>query len=53
MDVRGKLHTLAALPLVKELQYQLERRLGGPKSQSRCCGEEKNLYPCQELNPDL
>jgi hypothetical protein len=27
------------------LHYPLDRRLGGPQSQSGCCGEEKNLLP--------
>jgi hypothetical protein len=41
----------AALSPAKELRYPLDRRLGGPQSRSARCGEEKNLLPCQELNP--
>jgi hypothetical protein len=33
------------LPLGKEPQYPLDRRLGGPQSQSGRCGEEKILDP--------
>jgi hypothetical protein len=32
-------------------KYPLDRRMGGPQL-IWCCGEEKNLYLCQELNPD-
>jgi hypothetical protein len=38
-------YALAALPLGKELLVPLDRRLGGPHSQSVRCGEEKILPP--------
>jgi hypothetical protein len=31
--------------------YPLDRRLGGPESQSECGGEEKNSQPLLELKP--
>jgi hypothetical protein len=33
-------------PAGKRLRYVLFRRLGGPKSRSGRCGEEKNLWSC-------
>jgi hypothetical protein len=30
----------------------LDRRLGGPQNCSECCGEEKNVIPWSELNPN-
>jgi len=32
-------------------QYPLDRRLGGPQSQSGRGGEEKNPSPCRKQNP--
>jgi len=32
-------------PQGKSPWYPLDRRLGGPQSQSRCSGEEKNSQP--------
>jgi len=34
MEVSGQLHAMAALPPGKEFWYPLDRRLGGPQSQS-------------------
>jgi hypothetical protein len=33
------------------LDTTLNRRLGGLQCQSGHSGEQKNLFPCQELNP--
>jgi hypothetical protein len=30
----------------------LDRRLDGPQNQSRRCGEEINLFPLPEIEPD-
>jgi hypothetical protein len=51
MEVSGQLHALAALPVRKNLWYPLNRRLGGPHSQSGHFEEEKNFLPYQESNP--
>jgi hypothetical protein len=42
MEVSGHVHAPAALPQGKRLQYQLDRRLGGPQSRFERGGEEKN-----------
>jgi hypothetical protein len=42
MEVSDQHHAPAALPPGKEPQYPLDRRLGGPQSQSGHGGEEKN-----------
>jgi len=39
--VNGQLHALIALSLVKEMQYLLDRRVGGPQNQSGHGGEEE------------
>jgi hypothetical protein len=44
MEESGLLHALVGLPLVKEPQYPLDRRLGGPQSWSEHGGEEKNPF---------
>jgi hypothetical protein len=49
MEVSGQLHAPATLPLGKS--YPSARRLGGPQSQSGCCGEEKNLAPAGNRTP--
>jgi hypothetical protein len=41
--MNGQLHALVALSKEKELPYLLNRRLGGPESQSRRFEEERNL----------
>jgi hypothetical protein len=38
-------------PQGKSPRYPLCRRLGGSKSRSRRCGEEKNLLPLPEIEP--
>jgi hypothetical protein len=43
LEVRGQLHVPAALPRGKSPRYPLDRRLGGPQSQSRRRGKEKIL----------
>jgi hypothetical protein len=45
MEVSGQLHAPAALPPGKSPWYPLDRRLGGPQSQSGRGGEEKNWNP--------
>jgi hypothetical protein len=37
----------------KSPQYPMERRLGGPHSQSGCFGEEKNLLPLLAIESQL
>jgi hypothetical protein len=50
--VSGRLYAPAALPQEEEPQYQLDRRLGGPQSQSGRRGEVKNFtLPGLELRP--
>jgi len=51
MEVRGQLHTSAALPHVKSPRYPLNRRLDGPQSCSVCSGEEKNPQPPLGIEP--
>jgi len=34
MEVSGELHTMVALPVEKNPQYLLDRRLGGPQNWS-------------------
>jgi hypothetical protein len=40
-------------PQGKSPWYPLDRRLGGPQSQSVCCGEEKNSQPTPGLEPQI
>jgi len=49
--MNGQLHDLAALSKEKELPYILNRRLGGPRNQSRRFGEERNLWPQPAIEP--
>jgi hypothetical protein len=42
MQVSGQLQTPGALPPGKKIRYPLDRRLGGPQSQSGRGVEEKN-----------
>jgi hypothetical protein len=35
----------------KQYQYPLNRRLGGPQSQSKHFGDDKNLLPLMEFEP--
>jgi hypothetical protein len=51
MELSGQLHAPATVPLKKEPQYPLDRRLGGPQSQSAHCGNEKNLLALPEFEP--
>jgi hypothetical protein len=53
MEVSGQLHAMAALPPAKELWYPLDRKLGGPQSQSGRGGEEKNSQPLQGQEPPI
>jgi len=52
MEVRGHLHTPAALFPGESHQYPLHRRLGGPQSRSGFCSEGKRLHycPCRKSN---
>jgi hypothetical protein len=43
MEVTVELLPLLLYPQRKSLQYPLDRRLGGPWSQTGCYGEEKDL----------
>jgi len=40
MEVSGQLHIVTLFP-TKEPEYPIDRRLGGPQSQSGCGGKEK------------
>jgi hypothetical protein len=51
LEVSCQLHAPDALPPGKEPWYPLERRLGGPQSQSGRCGKDKNPCPYWESNP--
>jgi hypothetical protein len=51
MEGSGRHHAPAALPRGKILWYPLDRRLGGPQSQSERDGDEKVGYYCRESNP--
>jgi hypothetical protein len=51
MEVSGLFHALAALPQGKSPWYPMDRKLGGPQSQSRHGGEEKNSQSL--LGPEL
>lgn len=42
-------HRVVILPQRKDHQYPLNRRLGGPQTQSGCCGEEKNIFPMPDI----
>jgi hypothetical protein len=53
MEVSGQIHAPAALPPGKQLRYPLDRRLGGPQSQSGPYGEEKNRLLLQGIEPWL
>jgi len=50
MEVSDQPHAPAALPPGKSRWCQLDRRLGGLKSQSGRCGGDKNECPCKEFN---
>jgi hypothetical protein len=45
MEVSAQLRAPAALPVGNSHWYPLDRRLGGPQSQSGRDGEEKNIVP--------
>jgi hypothetical protein len=52
MKMSSQLHGPADLSPEKEHPwYLLDCRLGGPQSQSVCCGVEKYHLPCRESNP--
>jgi hypothetical protein len=53
MEASGQLHVPAALPPGKELQYPLDRRLGGPQSRSGHGGEERNFQPLLGREPSI
>jgi len=46
-------HVPATLPLGKEHQYPLDRKLGGPWSQSGCSGKDKISLPLPGIEPQL
>jgi hypothetical protein len=53
MEVSVQLHALAALPPGKSPWYPLNRGLGGPQSQYRHSGEDKNSQPLLRLEPPI
>jgi len=40
-------------PLGRNLQYPLNRRLGGPQRWSECFGEEKKLFRVPEIETQI
>jgi hypothetical protein len=53
MEVSGQLHAQAILPPGKENLVPIDRRPGGPQSQSRHSAEEKNSQPLPGLKPPI
>jgi hypothetical protein len=53
MEVSGQLHAPAALTPGKSPWHPLDKRLGGPQSQSGRGGEEKNLQSLPGLEPPI
>jgi hypothetical protein len=53
MEVSGKLHDPAALPLAKEPRYLSDMRLDGPQTRSEGYREEKNLAFVRNRTPDI
>jgi hypothetical protein len=53
MEMSGQLHAPAALSQGKSPCYPLDRRLGGPRSQSGHGSEEKNSQPVPGLEPPI
>jgi len=51
MEVSGQLHDWPLYPQGKSPCYPLDRRLGGPQSQSGHGGEEKYSQPLPGLKP--
>lgn len=49
-SARSTSHPIALCP-GKEPQYPLDRRLGGPQSQSACFGKKKNFSPLLGITP--
>ena len=49
--MNGWPYMLAALPLLKELRHQLNRKLGGPERQSGYFTEEKISWPLPRFEP--
>jgi hypothetical protein len=52
-EVSDQFHAQAALPMGKDLQNTLTRKLGGPHSWSGHFREEKNLLPLPETKPQF
>jgi hypothetical protein len=53
MEMSGRIHAPAALPEGKSLWYPLDRRPGGPQSQSGRGGEEINSQPLSGLESPI
>jgi hypothetical protein len=51
MEVNGQFHALAAVLPEKDYLVPIKQGLGGPQSQSRRCGEAKNLLALSEIEP--
>jgi hypothetical protein len=51
MEASGHLQAPAALPRGNRLPYELDRRLGGPQTQSGRYEDEKNLAPALAVQP--
>jgi hypothetical protein len=51
MEVSGQLHVPGDLPQGNRLWYPLDKKLGGPQSQSGRCGQEKNLASAGNRTP--
>jgi hypothetical protein len=53
MELGSQLHNPTVLSQEKELRYQLDIRLGGPRSLSERCGEEKTLIALPRIERRL
>jgi hypothetical protein len=53
MEVSGLLQTPSAVPQGKSPPCPLDRKLGESQSESRRCGEEKNLFPLARIEPQF
>jgi len=47
MEVSDKVHNLVLYPQGERPQHQMDRKVGGPQSQSECSGKEKKSLPRQ------
>jgi len=55
MEVSDKVHNLVLYPQGERPQHQMDRKVGGPQSQSECSGKEKKIpsLPLPGMKPQL